>query len=520
MNGANPPSLALVSSTRWCSRGSATSSSSRARSWTASSTASTGRRISARRWTSPSIAATCRATTSGAWTGGCTRAPIATTSRSTKRTRTPTSPCCWTSRSRWDSAAAASRSSNTRRCWPAVSPTWCTASATASGSWRSTTTSSSTCRRRRSTWTSCCTCSIGCTPANPGNLRAPLHKMAEHFGRRGLLVLISDLYEEPDAVLEAIGPLRFRGNDLAVFHLLDPAELDFSFSEPSAFEDLESGDQIPIVPDALAEQYQAAGPGARRRAAGTVLSQSHRLHAGQHVVAARPRVVQLPDRPGRRLTSGTRDGIDSYMAFSDAALPRSACGPRHSGAAPPDSERAKERRPLSVADVPAADSVPVRSAPSHPSLAAADDAACGARADRARVRAAVLPADRIAAGAVGGARSRRPARSFVQHGLRRQVEARDGVGAAGGQRSDGLGPRIDRALLGEPEVALRSTADRSRLLAALAGVEPGAGATRYGPALKLAGSILGESALPRREAILITRLSAHRLAGRRRRSAA
>ena len=94
-------------------------------------------------------------------------------------------------------------------------------------------------------------------PSSPGSLRAPLHKMAEHFGRRGLLVLISDLYEEPDAVLEAIGPLRFRGNDLAVFHLLDPAELDFSFSEPSAFEDLESGEQIPIVPEALADQYKA-----------------------------------------------------------------------------------------------------------------------------------------------------------------------------------------------------------------------------------------------------------------------
>ena len=54
------------------------------------------------------------------------------------------------------------------------------------------------------------------------------------------------------------------------------------------------------------------------------------------------------------------------------------------------------------------------------------------------------------------------------------------------------------------EVALRSTSDRSRLLAAVTGIQPGAGATRYGPALKLAGSILSESALPRREAILIT----------------
>ena len=93
-------------------------------------------------------------------------------------------------------------------------------------------------------------------PARPGSLRAPLHKMAEHFGRRGVLVLVSDLYEEPDAVLEAIGPLRFRGNDVIVFHLLDPAELDFSFTDPSAFEDLESGEQIPIVPDKLADQYR------------------------------------------------------------------------------------------------------------------------------------------------------------------------------------------------------------------------------------------------------------------------
>ena len=93
-------------------------------------------------------------------------------------------------------------------------------------------------------------------PSKPGNLRAPLHKMAEHFGRRGVLVLVSDLYEEPDAVLEAVSPLRFRGHDIIVFHLLDPAELDFSFTEPSAFEDLESGEQIPIVPDKLAEQYR------------------------------------------------------------------------------------------------------------------------------------------------------------------------------------------------------------------------------------------------------------------------
>lgn len=91
----------------------------------------------------------------------------------------------------------------------------------------------------------------------PGNLDAPLRKMAEHFGRRGILALISDLYEEPDIILEALKPIRFRGNDIVVFHVLDPAEVDFKFDQPSSFQDLESGEQIPVVPDALADQYRA-----------------------------------------------------------------------------------------------------------------------------------------------------------------------------------------------------------------------------------------------------------------------
>jgi len=93
-------------------------------------------------------------------------------------------------------------------------------------------------------------------PARPGSMREPMNKIAEHFGRRGLLVLVSDLYEEPDALLEAIGPLRFRGHDMIVFHVMDRAELDFEYADPSAFEDLESGEQIPIVPEALAGQYR------------------------------------------------------------------------------------------------------------------------------------------------------------------------------------------------------------------------------------------------------------------------
>jgi uncharacterized protein (DUF58 family) len=94
-------------------------------------------------------------------------------------------------------------------------------------------------------------------PGQPGSLQEPLQKIAEHFGRRGILCLISDLYEEPSTILDAIKPLRYRGNDLIVFHVLDPAEVDFTFDQPSAFEDLETGEQLPVVPEAFADQYRA-----------------------------------------------------------------------------------------------------------------------------------------------------------------------------------------------------------------------------------------------------------------------
>jgi len=91
----------------------------------------------------------------------------------------------------------------------------------------------------------------------PGHLSAPLTKMAEHFKRRGILLLISDFYDEPDAILEAIKPLRFLGNDLIVFHVLDPQEINFDYKDASSFEDLESREQIPVVPDSFREQYRA-----------------------------------------------------------------------------------------------------------------------------------------------------------------------------------------------------------------------------------------------------------------------
>ena len=72
-----------------------------------------------------------------------------------------------------------------------------------------------------------------------------------------MLVVISDFYEEPGTVLDAVKLLRYRGNDVVLFHVLDPAEIDFSYDQATSFQDLESGEQLPVVPLTLREQYQA-----------------------------------------------------------------------------------------------------------------------------------------------------------------------------------------------------------------------------------------------------------------------
>ncbi|MDA1104428.1 MAG: DUF58 domain-containing protein [Gemmatimonadetes bacterium] len=89
----------------------------------------------------------------------------------------------------------------------------------------------------------------------PGNLEAPMLQITEMLRRKGILVVISDFYEEPEAVLRALGPLRARGHDVIVFHVMDPYELDFPFEEASGFEDLETGEQIPVIPTKLKGDY-------------------------------------------------------------------------------------------------------------------------------------------------------------------------------------------------------------------------------------------------------------------------
>jgi uncharacterized protein (DUF58 family) len=93
-------------------------------------------------------------------------------------------------------------------------------------------------------------------PDGQGSLDAPLRQISEHARRRQIVVIISDLYDEPERVVRAVAGLRNRGNDLIVLQVLDPAELDLPFDDAANFEDMETGEAIPVVPSLLREQYR------------------------------------------------------------------------------------------------------------------------------------------------------------------------------------------------------------------------------------------------------------------------
>ena len=87
-------------------------------------------------------------------------------------------------------------------------------------------------------------------------LQAPLRKLSETLRRRSIVVLISDFYEDPDEIINALSHVRGRGNDVIVFHLLDPREIDFSYTEASNFIDMETGTKMPVIPEYLRQQYR------------------------------------------------------------------------------------------------------------------------------------------------------------------------------------------------------------------------------------------------------------------------
>jgi uncharacterized protein (DUF58 family) len=95
-------------------------------------------------------------------------------------------------------------------------------------------------------------------PEGPTRLVSVLHELAETIPQRALVVIISDLFEDPAELRGCFEHFRYRKHDLAAFHLLDPLEASFKFQRPMRFLDMEGGTAIFAEPNEIADRYQTA----------------------------------------------------------------------------------------------------------------------------------------------------------------------------------------------------------------------------------------------------------------------
>ncbi len=84
----------------------------------------------------------------------------------------------------------------------------------------------------------------------------PLHHFQEFLRRRGLVVILSDFYEDPKTIIRTVEPLRFHGNEVVLFHILDPKEIDPKQNEAVVLVDLETSAHMEVTPDYLNKDYR------------------------------------------------------------------------------------------------------------------------------------------------------------------------------------------------------------------------------------------------------------------------
>ena len=94
------------------------------------------------------------------------------------------------------------------------------------------------------------------SPKGETNLIPLLHELAEKARRRALVIILSDCFCDETELRDALQHLRFQKHDLALFHLLDPLELDFTFDRPVRFVDMEGSQSIVTEPATIRAEYQ------------------------------------------------------------------------------------------------------------------------------------------------------------------------------------------------------------------------------------------------------------------------
>ena len=96
--------------------------------------------------------------------------------------------------------------------------------------------------------------------AQPGT-RTDFTKPFVHFQnflhRRGIVVVLSDFYEQPDVIVKTVEPLRYKGNEIVLFHVLDPQEIKPKFREPVLLVDMEDArESLEVSPEYAKNEYR------------------------------------------------------------------------------------------------------------------------------------------------------------------------------------------------------------------------------------------------------------------------
>jgi uncharacterized protein (DUF58 family) len=95
----------------------------------------------------------------------------------------------------------------------------------------------------------------GFDPVGQTNIGAVLHTLAGQIKRKGITILISDLFDDEEKVLDGVQHIRFGGGEVIVFHVMDPYELEFPFGGMVEFEGLEATDKLMTRPREIRKSY-------------------------------------------------------------------------------------------------------------------------------------------------------------------------------------------------------------------------------------------------------------------------
>ena len=85
----------------------------------------------------------------------------------------------------------------------------------------------------------------------------PFVHFQQFLHRRGIVVVLSDFYEQPETIVKAVEPLRYKGNEVVLFHVLDPGELDPKFRESVTLLDMETKGSLEVSPEYARTEYKA-----------------------------------------------------------------------------------------------------------------------------------------------------------------------------------------------------------------------------------------------------------------------